>query len=93
MESLKTLVKKTLISEVFRDRRRPKHPNPKGEHQFAWAVLVVNSSTLRIVQSCLQTHELTAENIARIDLIEETNKRPPTNLHAIYFLSPVSKFI
>jgi hypothetical protein len=26
--------------------------------QFAWSVLVVNSGSLKILQSCLHTHEL-----------------------------------
>jgi hypothetical protein len=57
--------------------------------QFAWSVLVVNSGSLKILQSCMHTHELTAENVASVDLLED-RKRPPTPLHAIYFLMPVN---
>ena len=56
---------------------------------FAWSVLVVNPGSLKILQSCLAPHELTAENIASVDLLED-RKRPLTPLHAIYFLMPVS---
>ena len=104
MKSLKLLLKETLLREIFRDPRRPRKQNsssfidnnPTGvfdgssESPFAWAILVVDSSTLRILQSCFQTHELTSENIACIEMLHNT-KRSPTPLHAIYFLSVVRK--
>jgi hypothetical protein len=37
-------------------------------------------------------YDLTAENVAAIDLLED-RKRPPTPLHAIYFLLPVRQKI
>ena len=39
--------------------------------------------------SLMQTYELTAENIASFEMIESKG-RIPTNMHAIYFLTPVS---
>ena len=36
----------------------------------------------------MHMYDLTAENVAVIDLLED-RKRPPTPLHAIYFLLPV----
>ena len=51
-------------------------------------MLVLDSTTLRIVQSCFHTYELTAENIARVDCVDDA-KRVPTDMHAIYFLAPV----
>ena len=105
MKSLKLLLKETLIREIFRDPRRPRKQNSSSfiDHEttdsvneladdspFAWAVLVVDSSTLQILQSCFQTHELTSENIACIEMLHN-NKRSPIPLHAIYFLSVVSR--
>ena len=103
MKSLKLLLKETLLREIFRDPRRPRKQNSSSFHDrnksevfdgssdspFAWAILVVDCSTLRILQSCFQTHELTSENIACIEMLHN-NKRSPTPLHAIYFLSVVS---
>ena len=63
--------------------------NKSTESPFAWAVLVVDTSTLGILQSCFQTHEITSENIACIEMFD-SNKRSPIPLHAIYFLSVVS---
>ena len=106
MKSLKLLLKETLLREIFRDPRRPRKQNSSSfidndktevfdgssESPFAWAILVVDSSTLRILQSCFQTHELTSENIACIEMLHN-NKRSPTPLHAIYFLSVVRHII
>ena len=101
MKSLKLLLKETLLREIFRDPRRPRKQNassfidPKhedidgsSESPFAWAVLVLDSATLKILQSCFQTHELTSENIACIEMLHNS-KRSPIPLHAIYFLSVV----
>jgi hypothetical protein len=98
MQSLKTLLKETLLREIFRNPSRPREERPatavddrpRTDTRFAWAVLVVDQVSLRILQSCMQTHEITWENIACIEMLDEA-KRPPTNLHAIYFLSPVSE--
>ena len=106
MKSLKLLLKETLLREIFRDPRRPRKQNSSSfidndktevfagssESPFAWAILVVDSSTLRILQSCFQTHELTSENIACIEMLHN-NKRSPTPLHAIYFLSVVRHIV
>ena len=105
MKSLKLLLKETLLREIFRDPRRPRKQNASSfivnqtgnidgssESPFAWAVLVVDTSTLGILQSCFQTHELTSENIACIEMLHNS-KRSPTPLHAIYFLSVVGCLI
>ena len=105
MKSLKLLLKETLLREIFRDPRRPRKQNsssfPDGKNEdihgstespFAWAILVLDPSTLRILQSCFQTHELTSENIACIEMLHN-NKRSPIPLHAIYFLSVVMYII
>ena len=85
MKSLKDLMKKTLLREIFRNESRPRKPNG----QLQWAILVVDETSMKILQSCMQTHELTAENIASFEMIE-SKVRIPTNMHAIYFLTPVS---
>ena len=89
--SLKQQVRDWLLRKVFRDPGRPKAKKAlaAGSNPFAWSVLVLDSTTLRIVQSCFQGYELTAENVARIDSVAD-DKRIPTALHAIYFLAPVS---
>ena len=103
MKSLKLVLKETLLEKVFRDPLRPrkqksssfndrnKRPpaNGSSDSPFAWAVLVLDASTLKILQSCFQTHELTAENIACIEMLHNY-KRAPIPLHAIYFLSVVT---
>ena len=86
MKSLKDLMKKTLLFEIFRNKSRPKKENG----QFEWAILVVDETSMKILQSCMQTHELTAENVASFEMIE-SKERIPTNMHAIYFLTPVRK--
>ena len=78
-------MKKTLLREIFRNESRPRKPNG----QLQWAILVVDETSMKILQSCMQTHELTAENIASFEMIE-SKVRIPTNMHAIYFLTPVS---
>ena len=106
MKSLKLLLKETLLREIFRDPRRPRKQKSSSffdstktevfdgssDSPFAWAILVVDCSTLRILQSCFQTHELTSENIACIEMLHN-NKRSPTPLHAIYFLSVVRNLL
>ena len=89
--SLKQQVRDWLLKKVFRDPGRPKAKRAPaaGSNLFAWSVLVLDATTLRIVQSCFQGYELTAENVARIDGAAD-DKRIPTALHAIYFLAPVS---
>ena len=89
--SLKQQVRDWLLKKVFRDPGRPKSKRAlaAGSNPFAWSVLVLDATTLRIVQSCFQGYELTAENVARIDSAAD-DKRIPTALHAIYFLAPVS---
>ena len=81
----KDLMKKTLLREIFRNESRPR----KSNGQLQWAILVVDETSMKILQSCMQTHELTAENIASFEMIE-SKVRIPTNMHAIYFLTPVS---
>ena len=83
--NFKDLMKKTLLREIFRNESRPRKPNG----QLQWAILVVDETSMKILQSCMQTHELTAENIASFEMIE-SKVRIPTNMHAIYFLTPVS---
>ena len=78
-------MKKTLLREIFRNESRPR----KSNGQLQWAILVVDETSMKILQSCMQTHELTAENIASFEMIE-SKVRIPTNMHAIYFLTPVS---
>ena len=63
MKSLKDLMKKTLLFEIFRNKSRPK----KESGQFEWAILVVDETSMKILQSCMQTHELTAENVASFE--------------------------
>ena len=103
MKSLKLVLKETLLEKVFRDPLRPRKQNSSSfndrnkrsvngsplDSPFAWAVLVLDASTLKILQSCFQTHELTAENIACIEMLHNY-KRAPIPLHAIYFLSVVT---
>ena len=103
MKSLKLVLKETLLEKVFRDPLRPRKQNSLSfnvrnkkplngsppDSPFAWAVLVLDASTLKILQSCFQTHELTAENIACIEMLHNY-KRAPIPLHAIYFLSVVT---
>ena len=104
MKSLKLVLKETLLEKVFRDPLRPRKQNSSSfndgnkrppdngsssDSPFAWAVLVLDASTLKILQSCFQTHELTAENIACIEMVHNY-KRAPIPLHAIYFLSVVT---
>ena len=84
MESLKAVLKNTLINGMLRHESRPQ--NAQGN--FAWAVLVVDNVSMKILQACMQTYELTQENISCIENIEHQG-RPFTNTHAIYFLSPV----
>ena len=79
-------MKKTLLRKIFRNESRPRKPNGQD---FQWAVLVVDETSMKILQSCMQTYELTAENIASFEMIESKG-RIPTNMHAIYFLTPVS---
>ena len=83
--NFKDLMKKTLLREIFRNESRPRKPNG----QLQWAILVVDETSMKILQSCMHTHELTAENIASFEMIE-SKVRIPTNMHAIYFLTPVS---
>ena len=83
--NFKDLMKKTLLREIFRNESRPR----KSNGQLQWAILVVDETSMKILQSCMQTHELTAENIASFEMIE-SKVRIPTNMHAIYFLTPVS---
>jgi hypothetical protein len=85
--SLRTELRNRLLERIFRDPRRPK-ASQKGGKGFAWSVLVLDSTTLRIVQSCFHKYELTTEHIAHVDSLDDKN-RPPTAMHAIYFLSPV----
>ena len=85
MESLKAVLRKTLINGMLRHESRPK--TAKGK--FAWAVLVVDNISIKILQACMQTWELTVENISSIVKIEDQG-RIHANTHAIYFLSPVS---
>ena len=88
MESLKAVLKNTLINGMLRHESRPKNEQGKNKGQFAWAVLVVDNVSVKILQACMQTYELTQENISCIENIEHQG-RPFTNTHAIYFLSPV----
>ena len=85
MDSLKAVLKNTLINGMLRHESRPQ--NAQGH--FAWSVLVVDNVSMKILQACMQTYELTQENISCIENIEHQG-RPFTNTHAIYFLSPVS---
>ena len=88
--SIKAWLKETLIKDLFRTSSRPKRPKRPNatKESYEWAVLVVDDKCLQILQTCMQTHEITAENIASIEKIEDA-KRPCVNYHAIYFLSPV----
>ena len=54
--SLKQQVRDWLLKKVFRDPGRPKAKRAlaAGSNPFAWSVLVLDSTTLRIVQSCFQ---------------------------------------
>ena len=85
MESLKSLLRETLTGEIFCDKNRPKNGG-----KFEWAVLIVDKTTTSILQSCMQVQDILAQNIACIEMMENEAK-PPIDLHAIYFLSPVSK--
>ena len=87
MKSLKTWQKETLLKNLFRTSNRPK----KSNGAYEWAVLVLDSRALEILQCCMQTHEIMAENVACIESIENTD-RPCMDYHAIYFLSPVNFF-
>lgn len=87
MESLKSLLRETLTGEIFRDKNRPQIGG-----KFEWAVLIVDKTTTSILQSCMQVQDILAENIACIEMMENGSK-PPIDLHAIYFLSPVSSEI
>ena len=88
MESLKAVLKKTLVNGMLRHESRPQ----TAQGKFAWSVLVVDNVSVKILQACMQTWELTEENISCIESIENPG-RSHTNTHAIYFLSPVSKIL
>ena len=58
--SLKQEVRDWLLKKVFRDKGRPKAKKAvaAGSNPFVWSILVLDSTTLRIVQSCFQGYEL-----------------------------------
>ena len=58
--SLKQEVRDWLLKKIFRDKGRPKAKKAvaAGSNPFLWSVLVLDSTTLRIVQSCFQRYEL-----------------------------------
>ncbi len=87
MISVREIAKESLLQNVFRHASRPRKEKVNGEGAFQWAVLIVDEKSSTFLQSCMETKELTAENIASFEMIE--NFRPHVDMHAIYFLSSV----
>ena len=75
------VARQLLLSQVFRG---PYRSRPGGRRD--WRVLVTDSSTREVLQSLLTVDQVLAENIVRIDNIEDT-ERLPVDSSAIYLLS------
>eukprot|EP00054_Salpingoeca_dolichothecata_P027422 m.201268 g.201268 ORF g.201268 m.201268 type:complete len:617 (+) comp25959_c0_seq3:51-1901(+) len=55
-----------------------------------WKVLIVDSFTLQIIQSCCSQNELTAHDVAVVENIDR-QRQPMQGLEAIYFLQPTKE--
>ena len=75
------VARQLLLSQVFRG---PYRSRPGGRRD--WRVLVTDSRTREVLQSLLTVDQVLAENIVRIDNIEDT-ERLPVDSSAIYLLS------
>jgi syntaxin-binding protein 1 len=54
--------------------------------QSRWKLLVVDSQTLALLNSCCKMSEILSHNVTIVEAI--MNKRQPTDMEAIYFISP-----
>ena len=72
--SLKQEVRDWLLKKVFRDKGRPKAKKAvaAGSNPFVWSVLVLDSTTLRIVQSCFQGYELGVKEVGETRCIVQS---------------------
>ena len=78
--SLKEIVHDNLMKDVIRDTK-------VVEKKFDWKVLVVDSYSIRILDSCFKMEELSTEGI--LDTVNiEKRRLPMPEREAIYLIQP-----
>jgi len=81
---LKTVVGNRILSDVLR------HNQKAGKVE--WRVLVVDKLSVKILNSTVKMHQLSAEGITLVETIEK-RREPMPNMEAIYFITPTEESI
>lgn len=81
---LKTIVGNRILSDVLR------HNQKSGKVE--WRVLVVDKFSIKILNSTVKMHQLSAEGITLVETLER-RREPMPNMEAIYFITPTEESI
>jgi len=81
---LKTIVGNRILSDVLRH-------NQKSD-KVEWRVLVVDKFSIKILNSTIKMHQLSAEGITLVETLER-RREPMPNMEAIYFITPTEESI
>lgn len=81
---LKTIVGNRILSDVLRHNQR--------SGKVEWRVLVVDKFSIKILNSTVKMHQLSAEGITLVETLER-RREPMPNMEAIYFITPSEESI
>lgn len=81
---LKTIVGNRILIDVLRH-------NQKSD-KVEWRVLVVDKFSIKILNSTIKMHQLSAEGITLVETLER-RREPMPNMEAIYFITPTEESI
>lgn len=76
---LKSVVSNRILTDVLR------HNQKSG--RLEWRVLVVDKFSIKILNSTIKMHQLSAEGITLVESLDK-RRQPMPNYEAIYFLTP-----
>ena len=85
---LKDIISQKLINDVIRNGQSEDEYKNRPEN-LKWRVLIVDNLTLKIVSTVKKMHELSAEGIIQVELIEKNRISFPNE--AIYLMTPSKK--
>jgi len=87
--ALKSLVGQRIMNDVI--RATVAH-NKGGPGKIEWRVLVVDSLSMKMVSACTKMHELSAEGITIVEMIDK-RREPMPAMEAIYLITPTENSV